>query len=475
MIPAIQAYYFLSMLKEFVEPARKFDITKYNEFKICTEDIFRNAYVKYDILNPSLSTVVNRLLYYLFEKARSADSIQKAKLDQDPLSRPILDNKGELLYQFGAYDTDLDILLEDYFPNKDIQQEPIINGGDQAKLLLFRRVGLSLMTIGRLRDADLIYSKSYSIAITSLRWSIDAAKILQLKSELYIHMGQLMDSIDAANSAISIYMQIHSDVDYYSTGQELWGVQNIYMNPLHLIICSLSYQAWVLHLASCSDFADIVFKEAEKLVQKIKTNPDYRPTNKYHPKRPKPMQHLRDLWGIYHADCLLRNNDEESIELAKLITLENLEYAECNGLTEIISQCNRVLGDIELKKKSETALYYYERAKEFAEKTSHHAVLIEAYAGLGRYYIHQKKYWKAIEELLFAYRKLPHTKKYKVYEADVEIALSIAYSKRNNDGDLEKFKQYANSALETAMEIHYGRIEHEAKDLLKTRSNRKTR
>lgn len=324
-IPAIKAYYFLSMFKEFVEPSKKFDITKYNEFKILVEDIFRRVYVKPDIFNPSLSTTVYRLLYYLFEKARSADLIQKAKLEQDPLSRPILDNKGELLYQFGAYDTDLDILLEDYFPEKNIQQEPIVNGGDRAKLLLFRRVGLSLMTIGRLVDADLIYTKSYSIANTRSEWSIDTAKVLQLKSELYIHMGRLMDSINASNSAISIYMQIY-DGDYCSTGQELWGVQNVAMGPIQLIICSLSYQAWVLHLVGCHEYADIAFKEAEKLGQKINPNPGNRPDNKYYQDKPRPMQHLRDLWGIYHADYLLRINDEESIELAKLITLENLEY-----------------------------------------------------------------------------------------------------------------------------------------------------
>ena len=465
-ILAQDAYYFLSMFKEFVEPKGTFDENRYENFRSMFEEIFKTAYIKTDTKREEVATTVNRLLYHLFERANSSE-IRRNK------GMVIVQNKGQLLYQFGAYDTDIDLMLEDYFPDKNLFEEPR-SRDNYEKLLLLRRVGLSLMTIGRLNDAEIIYNKSYDIAIQNKDWLLDAAKVLQLKAELYIHQGRLEDSINDANKAILLYNEKINGKDG-STGDEIWGVQNISMSPIQLVICSLAYQAWALHLAGCKDYADIGFQEAETLAQSLNPEPENRPKNTKYPNRPKPPHHLRDLWGIYHVDYLLKNNDKDSIELAKSITEENLEYAEFNRLTEVISQCYRVLGDIEswfedeckatgkenASSFSQNAKKNYDCALENAQKTSHKAVLIEALLGLGLWHIKQQKYDDAIEDYLDkAYTKLDNSKNYKFYKVDIEIALAKAFLAK---GEKTKARSYATTALDTSKEINYywGKVEAE--------------
>jgi tetratricopeptide (TPR) repeat protein len=270
------AYYFLSMLKEFTEPNKEYDRTRYEKFRTPFENVYKDAVIEMDFGRGQVSTTLNRLLYYLFERA-SSQGVEKSK--------------GKLLYQYGAYDTDLDLMLEDYFLHKNIFAEPITSN-DYEKMLLYRRVGLSLMTIGRLNDSEMLYERSQDIASKNKEWSIDLAKILQLKSELYIHQGRLTDSATSVNDAISFY-ENEVEGEYCSTGDEMWGVQNVAMGPIQLIVCCLAYQAWTLHLSGLGNEAGITFEKAEKIARDI--NPASRPGNKRYLNRPKPMYHLRDL------------------------------------------------------------------------------------------------------------------------------------------------------------------------------------
>jgi tetratricopeptide (TPR) repeat protein len=448
------AYYFLSMFKEFIEPEKKFDIFRYEKFKSKFQSVYSSVMIEAGIGRGEIATTINRLLYYLFERAARED------LDK---------SKGKLLYQYGAYETDLDLMLEDYFPDKNVLAEPVVSN-NYEKLLLLRRVGLSLMTIGRLNEAEILYDKSYNVARHNNKWSIDVAKVLQLKSELYIHQGRAEDSMSASNEAIGIYAKEVRGM-YCSTGEELWGVQNIAMGPIQLIICSLAYQAWILHLVGCHDQASVTFEEAERLAREI--NPQDHQANQKFQARLGPMHHLRDLWGIYYSDHLLKHGGQDSVILAKSINDENLAYAEWNGLTEIISQCHRVSGDIntwygdeckrldntDYKKFYKTAGLEYIRAQEIAQKTSHHAVLTEASLGIGNWLISSGEHKKARIRLQKAYES-DETKNYKFYKADLEIALAIAYAA--DEGD--QVVRYKTAASKTCEEIHYYR-ENEAKSL----------
>lgn len=98
-IAAKDAYLFLSMLKEYVEPKGKFDANRYGEFRFFFESIFRAADIVSDFENPEISITVYRLLYHLFEKARAEDIIQRARAEDITTSEAIVQNKGKLLYQ----------------------------------------------------------------------------------------------------------------------------------------------------------------------------------------------------------------------------------------------------------------------------------------------------------------------------------------------------------------------------------------
>lgn len=457
------AYYFLSMFKEFVEPKKEFLIHRYQKFGTRFERVFNSATIEGGLDRGQIVTTINRLLYYLFENAAS-EGLKKNK------GKRLEKNKGKLLYQYGAYETDLDLMLEAYFPDKNVLAQPIVSN-DYEKLLLFRRIGLALMTIGQLDMAETLYDKSYNLARQNNKWLLDAAKVLQLKSELYIHQGKLEDSMTASKEAITLYMKEISGL-YCSTGEEMWGVQNIAMGPIQLCICALSYQAWVLHLAGCHTQATVTFEEAETLARAI--NPKERGNYLKFTDSPRPMYHLRDLWGIYYADHLLNKSDLDSITLAKSINDENLAYAKWNNLTEMVSQCYRVMADIytwygdESKRSDKDFTKFYEKAGteyvhalEIAQKTSHVAVLTEARLGLGNWLIKKGDFEKARFNLEKSY-KLDETMNYKFYKAELEIALAKAYDK----DDSERSARYSEAASKTSEEIHYYRLD-EAKSLNK--------
>jgi len=160
--------------------------------------------------------------------------------------------------------------------------------------------------------------------------------------------------------------------------------------------------------------------------------------------------HLCDLWGIYYADYLLSIGNEVSIKLADCITQDNIKYARRNRLTEIESQCNRVLGDINCwrvdnKTKDKKFLYdtsetNYEEALFIANKTSHRPVIIEALLGLGRFKIktmqvdEARKCLNDANKLCYADSDSESTPEYyKFYEVDICIALAMTYSMKEKE------------------------------------------
>jgi tetratricopeptide (TPR) repeat protein len=145
-------------------------------------------------------------------------------------------------------------------------------------------------------------------------------------------------------------------------------------------------------------------------------------------------------------------------------------------LTEIISQCYRILGDIESwygheakgrsdeKYKSfyEIARKNYRYALEVARKTSHHAVIIEALLGIGQWYIKQHEYDQAKEFLEEAYDNLDEIRNYKFYKVDVYLAIARLFL----PGENEKACSYAKRALTISKEINYAVGQSEATGIL---------
>ena len=188
------------------------------------------------------------------------------------------------------------------------------------------------------------------------------------------------------------------------------------MGPIQLIICSLAYQAWAEYLTGNSDSANIIFRQAEELMQKIN------PRNSAIKIK---TSHLCDLWGIYYADFLRKTG---SLKLAKLVTKENLRYAKLKNLEEIKSQCFRVLGDLCIEEENQHPLKEarrcYQEALRIARNLSHRAVLIEALLARGRWAAISNDYVLAKEDLA---ESLSLVGSYRVYEVDIYVGFALAH------------------------------------------------
>ncbi len=332
-------------------------------------------------------------------------------------------------------------LMLEFFPQGDFSKEPLIND-IRDKAYLIRSLGLCLMTVGRLQQALPIYERSRKKSLDAEDF-FNAGKTCQLLSELHIHLGNLATSKDYADKAMEYYLKTRDSWgEYCSLDYEMWGVQNTDMGTPQLVVCCLGYQAWALHLAGDKQGSGAIFKQAEESARKI-----------------NPMMHyLRDLWGIYHADHLLLMGDAV---YAKKITEDNMKYAQDKQVTEIISQCHRVMGNIDAKSGLQNAREHYTEALKIARNITHRAVLIEALLGRARWNTLQGSINDALADLEEALGYAT-TGGYRIYEADIHMALANASGKTSSVGLTAALRAY-----QLSNDMNYYWVKEEADNFLK--------
>ncbi len=301
--------------------------------------------------------------------------------------------RGVLVYQLGAYDTDLALALE-FFPDGDVSREPLLSD-PAAREYLVRSVALAYMTLGRLFEAYPMTQRSERLAAQAEDW-LSASKASQLLAELHIHLGQLLQAVTASQSAYDYAGRVNSEEE------RKWEQA-----------CSLAYEAWAWHLIGEDARAGPKFDAAELLQQSRDTAP----------------AHLEDLWGIYYADYLLQIGDRAKCkEVLDFI----VEAARVDGLPEVLSECERALGDVLLAASSdpaatEEAAEHYDQAVQIVSKITHRAILIEALLARGRFA-------GTIGDLTAAQNDLDqalsfaHDSGYRIYEAEARLALARAYA-----------------------------------------------
>ena len=165
--------------------------------------------------------------------------------------------------------------------------------------------------------------------------------------------------------------------------------------------------------------------------------------------------------GIWLANHLRRSNDELT---AQRVTEENLRYCNQFHWEFLVSQCHRVLGDLDSDAGDhESARAHYESALKIARSISNRDVLIEALLARGMW---QAKYMKdanaAFSDLNEALGYCVESG-YRIYEADVRVALAWAYLA---NGEKQKAKESAERALQMSNEMgyHWGKVD--AKEVL---------
>jgi tetratricopeptide (TPR) repeat protein len=332
-----------------------------------------------------------------------------------------------LMHQLGANETELAILVE-FFPDQDLLHEP------QAKNPIYNHwilatIGYCLMNLGRLREAVPFYERATQGYLANENW-VFAGRVYRNLADLYASLGALGNSRESATQALILIRRAEKKFEE---------------------VIALVCQAWAIYLEGDLMNAGNVFIEAEVIFKEID---DYKDT-----------QSLTGLYGIQYANYLYRVGDAN---LARRVTIRNLQACEHAHHPNETSQCNRVLGDLDSDAGDhDSARAHYESALKIARTISFRPALIEALLARGRW---QAKYMKdadvAFSDLNEALGYCVESG-YRIYETDVRVALAWAYLA---NGEEEKAKQSAERALQMSNEMgyHWGKVD--AEELLKAMS-----
>ncbi len=312
--------------------------------------------------------------------------------------------------QLGAYETGLAILLEFLAQNK-----KLLVADDGAKRLILGDIGYCLMKMGRLRDAILITEEHNSICLHWQDWHNVCAGYQNL-AEIHSALGMLQAGKKYAQQALDFASR---------TG---------YRRDL---ISSLARKAETTYLLGDIDNAGKSYKKMERL------------TREDEPKR----LYLYSMRGIGHADYLFRTGKSD---YARRITEANLQICEQKDWSDDKSRCHRVLGDIDSDFGNHASAHkHYETALKIARGVSARHTLIEVLLAHGKFLA---KTSSKIDSLNQAFNDLNEALGYcveggyRIYEADVRVALGWAYLAQS---EKQKAKESAARALQMSEEMGY--------------------
>ena len=332
-------------------------------------------------------------------------------------------DRAVLIYQLGAYETMLNLMLE-FFPNRDATGEPQVSTPGHKPFIL-NAVGFALMNLGRLAASAPFYERKNRIAL-ELGDHHSASLGYRNLTSAYTYTGQLVQAADAAAQSLAQARQV---ADERKRKQDELG--------------SLARAAWIVHLRGEPDRAGALFRQAEALAREIDSGEQY----------------LYSLPGIWHAGHLCRIGQED---YARRVTDANLKVCELNGWRDDTSFCHRVLGDLDADAGvHESAQAHYEQALAIARSIDKRNVLIEALIAYGR--------WQALHggEVLAGKNLLDEAlgycteSGYVFYEADARVALAQAALA---EGDTETASREAAQAQATGYRTgyHWAKVDAQA-------------
>lgn len=399
--PLIRSYYLSELSRS---SSKKKEINRkvanyYTSIKINLSELS-----KLDELEPLIEAVYH---FCQAEEYDEADCIRLEQIEQN--------ERYFLTENLGADETVLSLLL-DFFPNKNISEEPLVRT-PSSKSGILNEVGLCLLKLGRLSfEVENLYKRSLEIDLNYRDFSNAIIKYENL-AEFYIYQGQLRSSKKVISEALALSLR----------QRDLLGQRT-----------SLMWQAWINHLLGQLDEASSLFTIAERIERQL--NPD--------------VNYLFRLRGIYHADHLRLTGD---IEYAQRIAEANLDICERNHWVEYISLSHRVLGDIAREKHQLINAYqHYETSLKIARNISKQNVLIEALLAQGYWMIHQNEREAALSSLQEAL-VCAKSGGYRLYEADIIIAMAYLHlASKNSDFARRELLRARQMSLE--MDYYWGQI-----------------
>jgi tetratricopeptide (TPR) repeat protein len=327
-----------------------------------------------------------------------------------------------IAHQLGAYETNLALMLE-FFPDGDVSKEPQVSDPG-AKRWILNEVGFCLMNLGRLGEATPFFERSNAISVGMGDWDNASRGCMNL-ADLHTDLGALVASAEAASQALALARRAGNKRD------ECY---------------SLARQAWAAHLRGDLPTSGDAFGQAEALEREID------PTKRYR----------YSIDGIWHADHLRRTNNAD---YARRVTQANLEICGRNHWPEQLSMCHRVLGDLGAQAgQHASAGAHYDVALKLARGISVRYVLIEALLARGRWAARYADLTGLPDPSGLAFADLNEALGYaldggyRIYEADIRVALAWAHRAAGNPTAARAEAERARRMSEE-MGYHWGQVD----------------
>jgi tetratricopeptide (TPR) repeat protein len=156
-----------------------------------------------------------------------------------------------IIHQLGAYETNLNVLLE-FFPERDTTKEPQTSNRGNNRFVL-NEIGLCLMSLGRLREAVPFFERFTKLAVEAKDWS-NASSCYQNLAELHAQLGTLEESAEAARQALDLARKAEDKREEF---------------------ISLTDNGLISHLQGNSSRANSLFLQAEKLKLEVDSSSKY--------------------------------------------------------------------------------------------------------------------------------------------------------------------------------------------------------
>jgi tetratricopeptide (TPR) repeat protein len=326
-----------------------------------------------------------------------------------------------LCQELGSFETELSMVKE-FFLEGDLSSEPQVSRSSDKSWIL-NEVGICLMSLGRLSEANQFFERKIKMQIEIEDWS-NAGRGYQNLADMYSFLGEPVDSNIAADMAL----------DLARRGEDNYGERD-----------SLTNRGWAAHLLGDLANASEDYRQAELLEREI--DPD------------KPF--LYGLRGIQYADHLWRIGDAEC---ARKVTITNIELCERNRWLNDLGRCHRVLGNLDADKGNhDDARKNYDEALRIVRGVQLRDVLIEALLARGRWY------GKYMHDAEAAFSDLNEALEYavdggyRIYEADIRIGLAWAHAA---DDNIKSASEQAQRALQMSEEMGYHWGKMDAKEVL---------
>jgi len=315
----------------------------------------------------------------------------------------------------GAWDTNLTTLLE-FFPDRDVHREPRLSKA-LDRVFVLNDVGLSLMDIGRMSEAEVPWERCLTIAWEE-KDAVSIGIALINLAELRSHIGALDKAAQAASESLEVLLGTDRGIHQ---------------------VAALAWVGWLAYLRGRTAEALKRFREAGSLQGKL--DPD--------------SPFLPKLEGAIHAEFLLRQGMDDEARIAAEL---NSDLCWKKGWRAERALWEAILGDLADKRGDESAATrHYHEALRIGQSSVRRPILLRAWTGWGCLQARRGEFAAAVASLTEA-RDLARDGGYQIAEIDARIGLARALRALEHPAEARAEAAYARCTSEVAS-YHWGLID----------------